>query len=281
MPYKCATWDWESDGYKKGPRHAPMLEGRFHLAGTLGREEVHASLQSLLRLRIVTCLAVRGPTETPVLARALGCNMDRISAKLRGMRCGWLVDCARVRRDGETRCGGWPREWWATETGRWSLWRQAWLTRSATLAPELAWDFPTAVPDDPVEALRLYGQEEFLRPGSYRAAAYLWQSGVATMGEVAKALGLPGAVIYKRLCRWERKGWLERSDLPVPGLPGPPVWGRRLSDAGIEAFLCHVDALRKAALACGWSPTPGAVTYRDGGNEYQYEEEFLRMGWRM
>jgi len=281
MPYKCPTWDWQSDGYKKGPRHAPMLESRFHLAGLLRREEVHASLQSHLRLMLVTYLAARGPTETPSLARALGSTMGCIGTKLRGMRSGWLVDCIRVHQDGVKRIGCWPREWWATETGRWALWRQAWLTRSAIVSPEIAWDIHTPVPDDPVDAVRFYASEEFLRPGSYRAAAYLVQAGSATMGEVATALELPSAVIIKRLKRWERKGLLERGELPVPGLPGPPVWSRRFTEPGIQALLCHVDALRKAGLACGWSPTPGAVTYRDGGNEYRYEEEFLRNGWTL
>lgn len=280
MPYKCATWEWEGDGYKKGPRHAPTLEGRFLLQGRLRKEEVHASLQSRLRVLLVTYLGVHGPTTTPDLARALGCSLDQIGTKLRGMRRGFVLDCVRRGRE-PGYMGGTPREWWATETGRWALWRQAWLTRSALCPAYLNWEVETYMPDDPVEAVRLHVREEFLRPGSYRAIAYMMRAKLVTMRETGVALGIALSIMYKRMHWWERKGWVEQTTWPAFGLPDQEVWCWHLTDAGNDAAVYHADALRKAVIACGWTPTPGAVEYGPGHCVYEYERENLEQGWRM
>jgi hypothetical protein len=278
MPYKCPTW--ESDGYKQGPRHAPTLEGRFSRDGWLRKEEVHASIQSALRVQLATYLGVKGHTTTPDLARALGCSMDRIGTKLRGMRRGYVVDCAR--RDREPRyMGTAAREWWLTETGRWALWRQAWMTRCAFCPGHLDWDPGTVMPDDPVEAVRLHAREEFLRPGSYRGIGYMMQRGLVTMRETAVALGIAPAIIYKRMHWWGRLGWVEQTTWRAYGLPGQEVWCWHLTDAGNDAALYHADALRMAAIGCGWTPTPGAVRYGPGYSEYEWEREFLENGWKL
>lgn len=278
MPYKCATW--ESDGYKKGPRHAPTLEGRFMLPGQLQKEEVHASIQSRLRILLLTYLGVRGRTTTPELARALGYSMDQIGTKLRGMRRGYVLDCVRREREPKF-MGGTARELWVTETGRWALWRQAWLTRCALCPGHLDWEPGTSMPDDAVEAVRLHVREEFLRPGSYRAIAYMMRRGLVTMRETAVALGIAPTIMYKRMHWWERLGWVEQTTWPAYGLPDQEVWCWLITDAGNDAAVYHADALRMAAIALGWNPTPRAVRYGPGYSQYEWEREFLEMGWRM
>ncbi|HEY3411713.1 MAG TPA: hypothetical protein VGM51_01505 [Armatimonadota bacterium] len=278
MPYKCATW--ESDGFKRGPRHAPTLAGRYLLPGQLQKEEVHASLQSPLRVLLATYLGLKGPSTTPELAQALGCSLDRIGTKLRGMRHGGVVDCVRLKREAGY-IGSTPRAWWITETGRWALWRQAWMTRSAFCPGYMDWDPGTVMPDDPVEAVRLHVREEFLRPGSYRGIAYMMRWGLVTMRETAIALGIAPAIMYKRMHWWERNGWVEQTKWPHYGLPGQEVWCWLLTYAGNDAALYHASALRMAAIACGWTPTPGGVRYGPGYSRYEWEQEFLDMGWKM
>lgn len=279
MPYRCATWDRENDGYKAGPRFAPTLAGLNKLPGVLRREELHASLLHRRRVLLLTWLAVRGRTSTPVLARELRWELGHLGIVLRGMKRGGLVDCQLgARRPGS---GNLAREWFATETGRWALWRLGWLTRSAVVPPDLAWDYETTVGDDPVDAVRRFVRQEFLTPASYVAMKHLIEQMPATMNEIARLMRVRWSVVGQRMRWWLRLGWLERSEMTAPGFQGEIAACWNVTPAGVQALLCHIDALRRAALACGWSPTPGAVAYRYGGNEYQYEEEFLRMGWSM
>lgn len=280
MPYKCATWDDANDGYKAGPRYAPTLSGVYKAWGLLQREEVHASLLHPRRVLILTHLAVKGPTRTVALAREFG-RLGDLGAVLRGMKAGFLVESTPVRPVRIKDCGRCAREWSITETGRWALWRLAWLTRSAVVDPHLPWDPVPGVPDDPVEAVRQHVRQEFLLPGSYLAFSQLIRFGVCARQDIVRALNVPHDTVRERMRRWERLGWAEKSPVEVLGYQDRISLCRKATPQGVAAIMRHVDALRKAGLACGWTPTPGAVTYGPGLSRYHYEEEFLRMGWEL
>ncbi|HEY3411928.1 MAG TPA: winged helix-turn-helix domain-containing protein [Armatimonadota bacterium] len=281
MAYNSATWDWEGDGYRRGPRHAPVLDNLFAAAGLVGVKELHASLQHPRRVLLVTFLGVRGPTETPVLARELGWALGHLGIVLRGMMRGGLLRSEVVAPRAGRGSGRRARLWSLTETGRWAMWRQAWITRSAFCAPWVEWPPVEGMDEDPVEAVRRWVKLEFLRPASICGLQYMVRNGLVTMREIARALRIPDGSFLARMRMWEREGWVEETRWPAIGLPGQEVWCWLMTDAGKDAVYRHADALRKAAIACGWTPTPGRVRYGPGFSVYEHEREFLEMGWRM
>jgi hypothetical protein len=280
MAYLHTYWNSGTDGFAPGPRRASTLAGVYKAWGQLEKEEVHASLLHPRRVLVLTCLAVNGPMRTVELVREFK-SMASIVPVLRGLKMGYLVDSTPVRPIRVRDCGRCAREWAITETGRWALWRLAWLTRSSFVPAQLPWNIETEVPDDPIAAVRAHVRQEFLLPGSYVALSYLMRFGVCARQDIVRAMNVPHDCVRDRMRRWERLGWVETAPVYVVGYLGRISLCRRMTAAGESAVMCHVDALRKIGLSCGWTPTPSAVQYGPGYSQYHYEEEFLDMGWSL
>jgi hypothetical protein len=286
MPYNCASWDWEDDGFVAGPRPAPTMDGQACGRGEAGHYEIHPALMHWRRVALMTLLCTRGTLSTHHIAGELDWDLGHLPIVLRGMKHGGLVvswPACRLHARPNWR-GHDGRVWEATETGRWALWRYAWVARSTFTAYEPDLPLRDDMPDDPVDAVRAGVQQEFLRPASIAVARYLLERGPTSMRQASLAMRMPLGAVSQRVRAWDRKGWLqmERDRMTEP-FQGEryPTWS--FSDRGRLALDIHVDALRRAGRVCGWTPTPGCVTYSDVGPHcrIQYEEEFLRREWQL
>jgi hypothetical protein len=273
----------------------PVMSVRGTARGWAKIYEIHAGLAHWRRIHIMTRLAARGPAMPMDLAPELGYDPGHLGIVLRGMRAGWLVEsypaCRRLgdpedglRRDRRGHVG---RVWHATEIGRWSLWRYAWMWRSLYYGPGGDPPLRGDVPLDPVEAVAAAVQQEFLGPGAMTIAERLMWLEPSSMRQVSLQARLETNIVRQRIRRWEALGWV------APEGEGDAFQGRRwplwrFTRAGYVAMARHADALRKAGRACGWTPHPGCITYKghwdapeDPHCEVHYEEEFLARGWAL
>lgn len=236
------------------------------------------------RVALVTLLCTRGALSTHHIAGELDWDIGHLPIVMRGMKAGGLITSwpacrlnARVNWRGHT-----GRVWEVTPTGRWALWRYAWVARSTFTPWDAHYPLREDMPDDPVEAVRTGVQQEFLRPAGIAVAVHLLENGRTSMRQASLAVHLPLSAVSQRVRAWYRRGWLDAdADVRTEPFQGRryPTWS--FNDEGRLALDIHTDALRRAGRACGWTPAPGCVRYADYGPfcRIQYEEEFLRREW--
>jgi len=190
--------------------------------------------------------------------------------------------CIRDRLRGDRR-GHTGRIWQATEAGRWEVWRFGYFARLLLFSPLDEVPLRDDVPEDPFEAVRMHVKREWLWPMGMLVADSFIRFGPSTSHQVAVARSIGIGDVAQRVRAWSRKGWLAED----PVLRSRPFQGRDFplwdwTEEGYTALARHVDALRRAARACGYTPVPGGIQYGSPPLPYvMAEEAFLRDGVEM
>ncbi|HEY3413761.1 MAG TPA: hypothetical protein VGM51_12010 [Armatimonadota bacterium] len=219
---------------------------------------VPSQYTSIPRLMMATRLAI-GPASIEDLRDLSGgsyCGVYQIVRNWVGRRfAAWTICRVKGRQSGE-RFGVVT----LAADGRRDLWRFAQVTSRLRFSE--AWEFPlrSDVPDEPLEALRLYARHEFLRPSSMALVEELigWPGQNAL--EIARHTGCLGTT-DRGIKRLRAAGFL--TDITgcrvQRGCITMPKWV--LNETGHDALDRHIDALRRAAIVSGYTPERSCEYY--------------------
>lgn len=237
---------------------------------------VWISLTSIMRLRMMSYLCVRGAQRAPALAAALGLSRVSVWAALWGMNATWLVtprEAAIVSARSRSKAGGcYAMEWEATETGRKWLWRYGWVTRRIASMEGFMWTdsgFEGRNDVMPWDVARDHAEPSLLRPVAMATARHLVSWGPLQVPRIAEDLGFRRSVVEQYIRRWDAMGWLTRSsgDMCPRSYWTPnyqeaaPQWS--FNEYGEAALDRHAAALRWVSQTCGYVPPADDVFLRD------------------
>lgn len=240
-----------------GPGTIPSARGQA------ARWWVPFQYTSVSRLMMATRLAM-GPATFDEISRLTGMFPEDAYKIMRNWVERRLAEWPKVYRMAGNRMKP-CRELTLTEDGKRDLWRYAIVTRRMRIGDGSEPPLRSDMPEDPLEALRLYARKEFLRPTAMSLVEELIGWPRQSCSDMGRHIGsLNGAATHLRNFR--------RADLvtDVGSLVFKGSCYRRqlwvLNDYGLECLDRHIDALRRAALATGSLPT------RECEYQYPYQE---------
>lgn len=146
------------------------------------------------------------------------------------------------------------RELTLTEDGKRDIWRYSIVTQRLRIYDGADPPLRTDMPEDPLEALRLFARKEFLRPTAMSLIEELIGWPRQSCSDMGRHIGSThGALTH--LGNFRRAGFVRDVG---SGLFRGSFCERRLwvlNDDGFECLDRHIDALRRAALATGYLPS--------------------------
>ena len=162
-----------------------------------------------------------------------------------------LIEC---QRPGAPLRRKWHHIVTLTDNGRTDLWRYAQVTRRLRCSDTDDAPLRADMPEDPLEALRLYARQEFLRPAALTLLDELLGWPKQNGREMGAHTGNYGAT-RAWLDIFRKAGFVTDTgdEYPESSCIKSPHW--IFNNNGREALDRHIDALRRAALASGFTPT--------------------------